>query len=676
MINTTTDIKIITGLSGTGVYSTIINKIEGLSNKKETVVYLSPRKLGVNSIHELYPKVTAYSLYSWIYRELNNIGCIPEKFNKPIIDKYMKENHDNSEDDETEIPDFTLLIEPFMRNFNAKYKLSFIPNNCTLFVNMYQNVNYELLPVLQLLYNTANIKCMYLCGDLYADIFHYVIKQKKAKANFESLNKWYGKESSETIICNEVKNLESFAAYNFVNEFVKNFIKPDEVYMYKNTPLSIYKQKIHCFKIKQEETDFIKQTCINFHAENEDKSICIVAYNKATIKNLLKWKLDNKYSWLDIKTIHSFYGHIYDCVVVVNFIPPVPFIKKYDKEYEKAMVMYASISQAKAKLIITTSHPIQLFDGFMMDEVELVTKYYGSDSQVITNYDVPELCDDYTLTKELFDNTMIDSLSWVIRYPELPFIPSFNHDTHLPKKHDKDKKSEAYKAILVNDVNGIVFEVKYTYRHGNLEFILRDINKLRGNGYDDSMITKYCLNFIHGYLDNRVTNDQISLFSLDLNILFAKDHPCITDAFDGRYRTDNVHVNKSSLPEEYLPSLESVTKHHKTVYFNQQTSNHQDLTLVVYDPEFKDSNQLEDGCGLLKLEVRMKDNCLRKNYVFGNVLNAEDFLTRIEDKDYLYKVFHSVLAKRRVKTKGNKKGVCKVKKSPYCDKTLDTVTTK
>lgn len=209
-----------------------------------------------------------------------------------------------------------------------------------------------------------------------------------------------------------------------------------------------------------------------------------------------------------------------------------------------------------------------------------------------------------------FNQCMIDSISFVVRADDTPFMPYI-------KATDNNNPYE--KSMIVNTKVPIKIVFKKFWK--SYEFLLQDMTLLRKNNYTNAQVIQYLCNFIMVFFNLQITIAAFQLNLIDLCRVVRNDDEMMKKLLDDKIRCRRSRLdNKGEKVERF--TLDTIDE--GTVYFNFMKD--RSFTLAVFHPFEKENKNRYFNKDVTKLEFRLKGKAIEKKYAFAKGMNSSELL--------------------------------------------------
>ena len=211
----------------------------------------------------------------------------------------------------------------------------------------------------------------------------------------------------------------------------------------------------------------------------------------------------------------------------------------------------------------------------------------------------------------------------------------------------------------IEDRDGIQTAVSYHTSHRYYEFTLSDTNLLHRSGFTDSHIIKLLTNRIMEYFEGRVGIDDIVVTRIDVYRLFdgTREIEELLSGTDWKEKGKVIACRGKDRWREFRGEAELGRELRRgSIYVNLSSVRSKGITLAMYRPSLKvNENKICDR-NLVKAELRMKGESLRRRYALGET-SVRSILEELrEDEEFLRKMADRVLEAKGAKM--SKSGGC------------------
>jgi len=477
----------INAVAGGGKSTALGNIAKEKIIKGSNVIYLSFNRKIMEEMKDKFglPQDIAHTFHSLVN---NEYGC--KEYLKSICPD------ENIFESENKNKYFNMMIEWWLKNQSeSKYQ-----NIDYIFVDEIQDLTPQMFRMLKKLYKINNNEVTFIsAGDKYQSIYGFLTKAKKIDV-FEKMKSSFGYTEVE------VKDI-SYRSTKKIQKFVNGFHEIN----YNNNYFNIKHLKddesqedVHVYT--EQNTSNVFEKVNSIVKNNATKEILILCYCNHEIKKckeLLSYSNN-----IEIQTIHKMKGEEADVCIIVNTQFNDKFIDMKDLN-----VWNVAITRPRKELHVITSFPESSF----LEHFKKGTYNLHSNQQ---NYEDTKkslsLKKNYSLNYKSAGISISDSIIIEIPFAECPFIPFEQQNLKKRAPYITDtKKTE------------LGFSYVITRNNQRLSFDFKDLNKLKGRGYNDDEIINYIREIIKKYFNYHITDaelDKCSLKRLDLALLYKNDN--------------------------------------------------------------------------------------------------------------------------------------------------------
>jgi len=632
-IKTECNLTIINSLPGNG--KTHLLKQE-MRKQKTGFIFLcfnaDIREKMLNENTDICNKENTLTVHALCYQTLELNNKLPESFKN-------KEN-------EIAGKDFDKLITEYLKLSNEEQRSYFLNKNIqTIFVEEYQDFSLKFVKILKTVIKICSLPDIFITGDETQTIYSFF--NKKKVNNFQNIKNDFPEysENIKEINLNRNHRIQSNTLLLFLNDFYKKNFNLDDrrLYEVQNYNESDIKPILKMFSNFKEEYQYVHNEAEKY--VNKGKSVLILSrYNKAVklYKEMFKNEVvdiesienDNK---VNISTVHKQKGLQADVVFLINYN-----LTENDKTdlKEELCVLNVGITRMKYNLVITSSQKItnNFFTPFNLNYFDYENRQIKKAKLFNNLIGSKKIHDNKNFTCKKLNNNMIDKLTFEVNLNDCPFY------RYIPKEL-KSSFENKYK-ILFDDL--VTCTIRFNHVQNKYYFEFFDLKILHKNNFSDKQIIHYIYNKIIELFDYRIEADKIKLNNIDLQryYFFDDEHKYIQSKYEtvksyylnnkfssAKYSNELNKYKKLSIQNVYdIEAYRNIDDN--SIYFNMYSKYMKGISVVVYNPNTKDNNNVIHINNFFKVEYRLRKSTLDLN-LFKLKYNCIT-LCSLLNKDYEY----------------------------------------
>ena len=647
-------LSVIQGLGGTGKTHAILDAAGHFARGGEDSLYICfNRPLRESTRGKLSGSRTeAFTVHGFAFRALAELGRLPRELDGI-----------GSEDEIAKKKAFEKLLAAFHTTFIEEGVQ--LPHRLRryrhIFVDEYQNLDESLLRTIRDMTTLLDAE-LHLAGDPLQVGYSFQEKYRSRPGNFERVEEIFGRAADETVELTE-NHRSTTAIVDFIDGYLERAFKGERILRYEraHTTDPADRPRIEIFgRMGLEVAHVIGQIEATL-AGDRDASIAILSRYDRDLEVYRRAKIESPR--VAISTIHSFIGREADHVFLIALQYPTSG-KGHDprEEHEERCIVYTALIRAKKSLSVSTSYPnLDPYRWFEAATCEIAvhdierSKPYGR---------FPKIRENANYSRRKYDLASIDSISLRIPFDKVPYLPYVakaqgKRSTGKDGQHMEREEQSSFMKREIEDRDGVKIAIYYHTSHRYYEFTLSDTNLLHRSGFTDVHVIKFLANFILEYFDGRVGIDDIVVTRIDVYKLLDRTRE-IEELLSG---TDWVQEGKiiacrgkdSWRVFRGEAELGRVLGR-ESIYINLSSVRSKGVSLALYKPSLKvNENKIYDR-GLVKAELRLKGDALKRRYALGKMSVRSLFEELAKDRDLLKKTADRVLKAKGAKM--SKSGGC------------------